>query len=115
MNRRLVVFSAVLLALAFGLILLGRYVIHPGFLIPIVVVLAALTWLVVAFIFKTKSKDLVRNYLLTIVLKLLAGGIFIFVLLFADPAGANANALFFMTCYLLFTTFEVGFLFRTFR
>ena len=88
---------------------------NPSFLILILGVLAIATWLVYFFIQKMKQEDLVKNYLLTIVLKLLAGGIFIFILLYKDKSGADANALLFMVAYLLFTGLEVGFLFKGLR
>lgn len=85
---------------------------QPSFLILILTVLALATWVVYFFILKTKPADFVRNYVLTIVLKLLVGGVFISILLYIDKPAADANAILFMTAYLLFTGLEVGFLFR---
>jgi hypothetical protein len=49
---------------------------------------------------------------MTIVLKLLAGALFISIIFFIDKASANANAILFIVGYLLLTGLEVTFLFR---
>jgi len=111
MNRNLLSFTGSLAVLALVIGWCAHRLAQPSFLFLILLVLAIATWLVYFFIQKTNPDDFVRNYLLTIVLKLLAGGIFIFTLLYADKSGADANAILFMTAYLLFTGLEVGFLF----
>jgi hypothetical protein len=55
----------------------------------------------------TEPLDFVKNFLLSVVLKILLSGVFVFILIKLDPAGANTNALFFMISYLLFTGYEV--------
>lgn len=112
MNKDLVVFSGALLLLTLVIGLSIVQFIHPSFLVLILFVLSAATWLVYFFIQKTYRQDLVKNYMLTIFLKLLTGGIFIFILLYSDKPNAEANAILFMIAYLLFTALEVGFLFR---
>ena len=111
MNRNILVFTATLFAIAFALGWVWRQWADPTFLVLILSVLAAATWLVYGFMLKSKPEDFIKNYLLTIVAKLLAGGIFIFILLFADKPGADANAVLFMAAYFLFTGLEVSFLF----
>ncbi len=112
MNRNTVVFTATLLAMAVAAGWVSRQLADPSFLVLILSALAVATWLVYWFIQKTRPGDFIKNYLLTIVLKLLAGGIFIFILLYADRPGADANAILFMAAYFLFTGLEVGFLYR---
>ena len=112
MNRNLFVFTVWLLLLAVAIGVVARQLANPSFIGLILPVLASATWLVYFFIQGAKREDLVKNYLLTVVLKLAAGGIFIFILLWADKSGANLNAILFMASYLLFTGLEVGFLFK---
>jgi hypothetical protein len=112
MNKDLVVFTGALVILSVITGLVTLQLANPSFLILILTVLAMATWLVYFFIQRARREDFVKNYMLTIVLKLLGGGIFISVLLYADRPGADANAVLFMTAYLLFTGLEVGFLFR---
>ena len=64
---------------------------------------------------RTDTEKFIRNYLLTIVIKLLAGGIFIFAVIYADLNNAESNAVTFMGAYLLLTGLEVGFLFKKFN
>jgi len=112
MNKDLIAFTGVLLLLTIITGLVTLQFANPSFLILILTVLAVATWLVYYFILKTKREDFIKNYLLTVVLKLLSGGIFISILLYINKPDADANAIFFMTAYLLFTGLEVGFLFR---
>ncbi|HRI78195.1 MAG TPA: hypothetical protein PLR06_01565 [Cyclobacteriaceae bacterium] len=53
-----------------------------------------------------------QAYLISIVMKMITGGAFIFLIIFIDPAGARVNATLFIVSYLLFTALEVGFLYR---
>jgi hypothetical protein len=112
MNKSLIVFSGALVSLALAIGLATVQFTHPSFQVLILTVLSSATWLVYFFIQRTNRGDLVKNYLLTIVIKLLFGGVFIFILLYEDKPGADANAILFMMGYLLFTALEVGFLFR---
>ena len=112
MNKDLVVFTVVLALLTVATGFVTIQFAYPSFLILILTVLAFATWLVYYFIQKASRENFIRNYLLTIVLKLLSGGTFILILFHIDKLGADTNAMFFMTAYLLFTGLEVGFLFR---
>jgi hypothetical protein len=112
MNKNLAAFSGILLLLSFILGFAAMQLSKPSFFVLILTVLTGSTWLVYFFMHKAKREDFIKNYLLTIVLKLLGGGIFILVLLRFDRAGAGANALLFMAAYFLFTGLEVGFLFK---
>jgi hypothetical protein len=115
MNKNLAGFAFCLIALS----MLSSWVITkysaPSFLFLIVTSLAAATFLAYFFMLRTTSEDFVKNYLLTIVIKLLAGGLFIGAIIFADIEHAETNAVAFMVVYLLFTGLEVAFLFGRFN
>jgi hypothetical protein len=115
MNKSLAIFSVTLILLATVIGWVAYRLGPPSFLMAILVTLSAATWLVYFFVQRARQEDFIRNYLLTIVAKLLAGGIFVFVLLFLDKDGAEANAIFFMASYFLLTGLEVGFLFSRLR
>jgi hypothetical protein len=115
MNKNLTGFAFCLIALS----LLSSWAITqyaaPSFLFLITTVLAAATFLAYFFMLRTPPEDFVKNYLLTIVIKLLAGGVFIGAIIFADIERAETNAITFMAVYLLFTGLEVAFLFGRFN
>ncbi len=82
----------------------------PSYAIATLAVLFLTTTLVYFFLAHSKSKhpiDFVRNYLLTLVLKIILGGIYVFVIMRLDPSMANSNATFFLICYFAFTGLEV--------
>ncbi len=112
MNKRLWAFTLWLILLAAAIGLAGEFLGHPSFLLAIITVLTGATWLVYFFVQKAKPEDFVRNYAATIVVKLMAGGIFVSALIYADKSDADANAIFFMASYFLLTGLEVAFLFR---
>lgn len=111
MNKGLLTFTAILAILTALIGVVTTQVASPSFLTLILSSLAVATWLVFFFMQRTNQENFIKNYLLTIVLKLIAGGIFIFVLIYADEPSAEANALLFMVAYFLLTSLEVGFLF----
>ncbi|MBS1951929.1 MAG: hypothetical protein OJF59_001366 [Cytophagales bacterium] len=115
MNRGLILFTAGWVVLILILSIAVRYVGSNPFTFPILISIAAATWGIYFFMTRTSSENLVKNYLLSIVLKLLAGGIFILAIIFIDKPHAEANAIFFMVAYLLFTGLEVGFLLKRFN
>jgi|GEM_PF-3430236 len=86
-----------------------------SFSIFIVTVLSVATALVYYFMQKVTAENFVKNYMLTIFLKLVVGGGFIFVLILLDRHAAQANAVTFMSAYFLFTALEVGFLYQKFN
>ena len=114
MIKNIVAFTITLLVLAFGIGWFTLKICQPSFLALILAVLGLATWFVYFFILRTKAEDFIKNYLLTIVVKIIVGGVFIFVLIFLDEEGAEENAILFMATYLIFTALEVGFLFRKF-
>lgn len=114
MNKNLLVFTVCLVILSASIRFAALQIAAPSFLNVIMSSLFGATWLVYYFVQKTSSQNFVKDYLLTIVVKLLAGGIFISLLIYLDKDGAEANAILFMAAYLLLTGLEVGFLFRKF-
>ncbi len=115
MNRNLLVFSIILVVLTIAIGFGALQFTSPSFLKLILGALSITTWLVYFFMERGNTENFIRNYLLTILIKLLAGGIFIFAIIYADMDGAESNALTFMVAYLLFTGLEVGFLFKKFN
>ena len=115
MNRNLLVFSIILVVLTIAIGLGALQFTSPSFLKSILGGLSIATWLVYFFMERGNPENFIRNYLLTIVIKLLAGGIFIFAIIYADLEGSESNALTFMIAYLLSTGLEVGFLFKKFN
>ncbi|HCW05931.1 MAG TPA: hypothetical protein DGG95_01050 [Cytophagales bacterium] len=114
MNKNLIWFSISLLTVLL-IIAVGFYQFRtPSFLNLILISLGSTTWLVYLFMANSKTENFIRNYLLTIVIKLLAGGIFIFALIYIDPSSADENSILFLLTYVLLTFLEVGFLFKKF-
>jgi hypothetical protein len=85
----------------------------PSFALEILFFLAGST-LVIFYILirRAEAESFTQSYLLSIVLKILVYGTFIFVLIFMDSSEATVNTAFFITSYLLFTALEVAFLFK---
>lgn len=82
----------------------------PSFMGVILLVLSFSTLLIYYLLQRVKpadSMDFVKNFLLSIVLKLIMGGVLIMILINLDSEGANGNALFFMISYFVFTSAEV--------
>ena len=115
MNKNLLIFSLCLAALTIGVGYGATQLASPSFLNLILGASAITTWLVYFFMERADTENFIRNYLLTIVVKLLAGGIFVSAIIYADMEKAESNAITFMAAYLLFTILEVGFLFKKFN
>ena len=115
MNKNLLIFSICLVVLTISVGFGVLQFTSPSFLKLILASLSSATWLVYFFMERANTENFIRNYLLTIVIKLLIGGIFVSAIIYADMEGAESNAITFMAAYLLFTGLEVGFLFRKFN
>ena len=115
MNRNLFLFSVCWALLLVGLGWVAQLIAISSFTFVILGSVAVATWAIYFLMMKTDAENRVKNYLLSIVLKLLAGGIFISVLIVLDKPHADTNAIFFMITYFLFTTLEVAFLPKHFR
>jgi hypothetical protein len=82
----------------------------PSFLTATLLVMTVSTALIFLFLERTHPRqplDFVRNFMLTVVLKIVLSGFYVFVFLRLDPAAANANVSFFIVNYFLFTAYEV--------
>ncbi len=67
------------------------------------------------FLKKTKQQQpdiFPQLYLLTIAVKLLAYGAYLGLVIWDDRSGAFANVVFFLVVYVIFTVFEIAFLWR---
>jgi hypothetical protein len=62
--------------------------------------------------FSTSSGDLIRIYLLSIVLKLVTGLGFLVTIILLDRDGASGNGVLFLICYLVFTLGEITLLLK---
>jgi len=83
----------------------------PSFLYATLMVMTVSTALIFFFLEHTHPRqplDFVRNFMLTVVLKIVLSGFYVFVFLRLDPAAANANVSFFIVNYFLFTAYEVA-------
>jgi hypothetical protein len=70
----------------------------PSYWLEILLLLSVSTIAIFYFLQKMKAAE---------PLDFVKSGVFIFILIKLDPAGATANALFFMISYLFFTSYEV--------
>jgi hypothetical protein len=83
---------------------------RPSYLVSTIAVLLVSTF--IAFYFLGRSRpshplDFVKNYLLSVVLKIMFGGVYVFAIMRFDMPSANANAIFFLICYFIFTALQV--------
>ncbi len=84
----------------------------PSYGFEIILLLSLSTGIIFFLLRKIKPSSFTQSYLLSIVVKLLIGGIFISIILFIDKGNAMENALTFIIAYFLFTALEVFFLFQ---
>jgi uncharacterized membrane protein (DUF2068 family) len=82
----------------------------PSFALEILLGLS-ITTLLIFFLLKQVSlarpQTFVMFYLFSIFTKFLCGGVAVFVILLFDKTSANSNAVFFLICYVAFTSLEV--------
>lgn len=85
----------------------------PSFFYQILLFLVFATFVVFRYLYKVDKPDFfVQLYLLTMVVKFIAYGVFNLIVILEDRAGAAHNVAFFLVIYLLFTALEVAFLYR---
>jgi FtsH-binding integral membrane protein len=102
--------AAIAAAIEFGV---GeRWFNRPSFAWQILAILFLFTGYIFFRLGKTHVRNFTQAYLLTIVLKLLLGGILISVIIVLDKKRAVENALVFIITYFAFTALEVFFLFK---
>ncbi|MBI3220698.1 MAG: hypothetical protein HYZ44_14380 [Bacteroidetes bacterium] len=102
--------AAVVMSATLFLVKSGAFA-SPSFLNATTMALTLSTAIIFFFLKRTNPSqplDFVRNFMLTLVLKIILGGCYVFVILRLDPAGANANVAFFIVGYILFTAYEVA-------
>jgi hypothetical protein len=85
----------------------------PSFTLEILFFLASSTLIIFYILIKRDDPEsFTQSYLLSIAVKILFYGAFIFVLIFMDSPGASLNTAFFIASYVLYTALEVTFLFK---
>jgi ABC-type multidrug transport system permease subunit len=121
MSETLIRFSiAVLLiaALLFFSVAFGSaqvYFAVPSFRVEIIVFLSVSTLAFYFYLLKKiahNPEDFIGAFLLTLVLRFLLFAGLMFVIILMNKPGATANALFFMTTYVILTVVEVVFLYQ---
>lgn len=86
---------------------------QPSYLYEILAFSALTAVILFAFLYRiTKPGIFIQLYLLSMVVKMLASGIFIFIITLNDRAGASSNVAIFLLFYIIFTGIEVGFLYH---
>ncbi len=101
--------AVVVMAITLFLVKAGAIAL-PSFLNATLLAMTVSTALIFLFLQRTHPRqplDFVRNFMLSVVLKIILGGAYVFIILRLDPAGANANVGFFIVNYFLFTAYEV--------
>jgi hypothetical protein len=87
----------------------------PGYFYQTLIFLFVSTAGLYHFLLRTKQQRpdfFVHFYLATTAIKLIAYGVFVFLMIRKQPEQAAANIAFFMIVYFLFTFIEIGFLYR---
>jgi len=116
----LIRFLLVLIAVALAVLLCGLAAVRmgaiaqlPSFFYETLVLTVLCTGGLYRFLDRSATPDLfVQLYLLTMVVKLLGYGCYIFIVLFMDRPGGAANVVFFLLMYGVFTLLEIAFLYR---
>lgn len=110
---RFLVFLLGFTALSFILLYSGLFSV-PSFGWLILLYVSLSTVLVYYLLYRQATGPVfTQSYLLSIVLKMITGCIFILLIIWADRKGASSNALLFIVAYLAYTALEVGFLYHT--
>lgn len=92
---------------------LGWIVAIPSYYIQSTLLLVISTIVIYRYLDRVNRPAMfVQIYLLSMVIKLLAYGTYVALMIAADKAGANGNVFFFLILYVLFTALEVAFLHR---
>ena len=107
-----IIVSAVLLG--FSMLAVSRdWISQPSYLYEILAFSAVTAVILFAFIYRIRNPGIfIQLYLLTMVVKMLGSGIFIFIVTLNDRPGAASNVAFFLLSYIIFTGLEVGFLYH---
>jgi len=84
----------------------------PSFFFQSLILLVLTTAVIYRALDKASVAIFIQLYLVTIALKILAYGAYIFAMAYKDKAGALQNVVFFLVVYFTFTTLEIVFLYR---
>jgi hypothetical protein len=85
----------------------------PSYFFQTLILLLFGTGMLYIYLYRFNRQDLfVHIYLLSMVVKLLAYGVYNFFMIMDDEGGAVANVAWFMLLYLIFTLLEIVFLYR---
>ena len=85
----------------------------PSFFFQTLMLLIFGTGVIYFYLFRfNKAAFFIHVYLLSMAVKLLAYGVYNFVMIAEDPAEAVSNVIWFMALYLIFTVLEIGFLYQ---
>ena len=107
--------AGVVVAVVVGMEHTGLIFEIPTYLGEIVAFLTVTTAILFRFVFRAASGVFVQTYLLTMVVKLLGYGAFIFFVILRDRQNAIPNVVVFLIGYLLFTGIEIFYLHRKLR
>jgi hypothetical protein len=116
----LIKFIIALLAAALGLAAIVFFSVHqnwleklPSFFYQTLFFLMFSTAVIYVYLYKVNKPDyFVQLYLLTMAVKLLGYGAYVYFMITGDRKDAFSNVVFFMVSYFLFTTLEIVFLYR---
>lgn len=87
----------------------------PAFFYQTLIFLFITTAGLFRFLYKTKQERpdyFVQLYLLTMVVKLVAYGVYLFIIVTSLPDRAVTDVVYFLGVYFVFTAIEIGFLYR---
>ena len=85
----------------------------PSYYVQSLLILGIFTVVIYRYLDRLKNPEIfVQIYLLSMMVKLIAYGVYVVLMIIDDKAGANQNVVFFLVLYVLFTALEVGFLHR---
>lgn len=85
----------------------------PSYYVQSLLILAIFTVVIYRYLDRVSQPGMfVQIYLLSMVVKLLAYGVYVVLMILDDRTGANQNVLFFLVLYVVFTALEVLFLHR---
>jgi hypothetical protein len=108
-------FGGFLLIIAAICAAIGYYLVprRPTFLMETTLFLFLVTIVIYRYLYKqTNPQIFVQIYLATLAFKILVFGAYAFAMILLDRARSVENVLYFLVVYMLFTAFEVGFLYR---
>jgi hypothetical protein len=85
----------------------------PSYYVQSLLILGIFTVVIYRYLDRLKNPEIfVQIYLLSMMVKLIAYGVYVVLMIIDDKGGANQNVVFFLILYVLFTALEVGFLHR---